>query len=312
MICHHSLLPHWDTRAPGRIKMDTEQWDMGEKSEKDPIDPKLGGKDQWGVELEDEGALSVRTPLVPLTDDRDAYIVLGRSSSSHRKWRRKGLLEIGAVGEHQDTGRDLFGKKVFLDAAFPHIIFICGKRGSGKSYTLGILAEELMRSAIGVGVIMIDPIGIFWSLKEENRSKRERKVLEKWGLEPHSFPEVKVLVPEGSMGHTSGMTDGIFSIGVGEMAAEDWCQVFDVDRFKTQGLLIGSAIDQVRNGYDSVNEGRIVHIKGRKDRFSIGDIIQCMDTSIVLTSKTGGFTGTNAKIHYCQVQCCCRMGYLFC
>lgn len=267
---------------------------MDDRQAEDP-EPRSEGagegiRDQWKVELEEEGVLSVRTPLVPLIDEKDRYIVLGRSSSAHKKWRRKGCLEIGAVGEHQETGNDLFGKKVYLDAAFPHIIFICGKRGSGKSYTLGIFAEELMRSAIGVGVIMIDPIGIFWSLKEENRTMREKKILERWGLEPHSFPEVKVLIPEGSVGHTSGVTDGIFSIGVGEMAAEDWCQVFDVDRFKTQGLLIGSAIEQVRKGYDSVNEGRIEHIPGRNGTYSIGDIIQCIETSLVLTSKTGGFT----------------------
>ncbi len=246
--------------------------------------------DPWTIDIEEEGILRVRAPLVPLIDDKDGYVVLGRNGSAHKKWRRKGLLEIGAVGEHQDTGVDLFGKKVFLDAAFPHIIFICGKRGSGKSYTLGIFAEELIRSSIGVGVVMIDPIGIFWSMKNENRSKKEKEILKRWGLEPHSFPEVKVLVPEGSLGETTSSIDGIFSISVSEMETEDWCQVFDVTRFKTQGLLIGSVIDQIRKGYDSVNEGRIVHVSGRRNLYSIGDIIQCIETSITITSKTGGFT----------------------
>lgn len=247
-------------------------------------------KDPWQIELDEEGSLGVRAPLVPLLDDRSDYIVLGRSASAHRKWRKKGLLEIGAVGEHQETGEDLFGKKVLLDAAFPHIIFICGKRGSGKSYTLGIFAEELMRSSIGVGVVMIDPIGIFWSIKGENRSKKEKKILEKWGLSPHSFPEVKVLVPEGSRGETTSSSDGVFTIGVGEMTPDDWCQVFDVDRFKTQGLLIGTAINQVENGYDSAYEGRIIHIKGKNGRYSIDDIVQCIESSLTITSKTGGFT----------------------
>ncbi|MGA1819850.1 MAG: helicase HerA domain-containing protein [Thermoplasmatota archaeon] len=231
----------------------------------------------------------VESPLKPLVDEKSGYVVLGRSPSAHKKWRRKGLLQIGAVGEFQGPGENLFGKEVFLDAAFPHIVFICGKRGSGKSYTLGIFAEELIRSAIGVGVILVDPIGIFWSLKMENTSRSERRALEKWGLSPTSFPEVKVLAPGTDASMIPVNCDGPFTIGISEMTAEDWCQVFDMDRFKTQGLLIGTAIDQVRYGYRAMVDDVPVDIPGRPDIFSIGDIVQCIETSASITSKTGGY-----------------------
>lgn len=244
----------------------------------------------WKVDLKENEGMDVRSHLVPLIDDKDGYIVLGRSGSAHKKWRKKGLLEIGAVGEHQESGKDHFSRKVYLDAAFPHIVFVCGKRGSGKSYTLGIFAEELMRSAIGVGVVMIDPIGIFWSIKDENRSIKEKQILKKWGLQPHSFPELKVLVPEGSVGETASSSDGVFSIGVGEMTAEDWCQVFDLDRFKTQGLLVGQVLEMVRNGYESIHDGKITRVRKRGDRYSITHIIRCLERSVDLTSKTGGYT----------------------
>ncbi|MCU0799086.1 MAG: DUF835 domain-containing protein [Candidatus Thermoplasmatota archaeon] len=242
------------------------------------------------VDLESDGALAVGSQVNALKDPSDGYLVLGRSSSSHMKWGRKGLLELGAVGEHQTSGEDLFGRKVMVDAAFPHIIFICGKRGSGKSYTLGILAEELIRSAIGVGVVLIDPIGIFWSLKKENASQSERDEMARWGLRPQSFPEARVLVPSGSRMEKEGSEDGPFTISVGEMTADDWCHVFELERFRTQGLMIGTIIEQVQNGYDSVSEGRILHIGGRGDRFSISDIVQCIDTSLLINSKTGGFS----------------------
>ncbi len=177
-----------------------------------------------------------------------------------------------------------------VDAAFPHIIFICGKRGSGKSYTLGILAEELVRSAIGVGVVLIDPIGIFWSLKKENASESEKDDMVRWGLRPQSFPEARVLVPSGSRMEKEGAEDGPFTISVGEMTADDWCQVFELERFKTQGLMIGTIIEQVQNGFDSVSEGRILHVEGKGDSFSISDIIQCIETSLLINSKTGGFS----------------------
>ncbi len=242
------------------------------------------------VDLESEGALAVGTQVNALKDASDGYLVLGRSGSSHTKWGRKGLLELGAVGEHQTSGEDLFGRKVLMDAAFPHIIFICGKRGSGKSYTLGILAEELVRSAIGVGVVLIDPIGIFWSLKKENTSQSEKDEMSRWGLRPQSFPEARVLVPSGSRMEKDGAEDGPFTIAVGEMTADDWCQVFELERFKTQGLMIGTIIEQVQNGYDSVSDGRILHIEGKEARFSISDILQCIDSSLLINSKTGGFS----------------------
>ncbi|MBN1538564.1 MAG: DUF87 domain-containing protein [Candidatus Thermoplasmatota archaeon] len=235
-----------------------------------------------------EGIL-VDTPLRPLIDEKSGYVVLGRSASAHKKWRRKGLLQIGAVGELQGAGEDLFGREVFIDAAFPHIIFICGKRGSGKSYTLGIFAEELVRSAIGVGVILVDPIGIFWSLKMENASRSEKKAMDRWGLSPTSFPEVKVLAPGTDIGMLPTNCDGPFTIGIGEMTAEDWCQVFDMDRFKTQGLLVGTAIDQVRSGYRAIMNDVPVDIPPRPERFSIGDVVQCMETSASITSRTGGY-----------------------
>ncbi|MGA1792737.1 MAG: helicase HerA domain-containing protein [Thermoplasmatota archaeon] len=247
------------------------------------------GTDLHTIGMDQKDGMMVSSQLKPLVDEKSGYIVLGRSHSAHRKWRRKGLLQIGAVGEFQETGQNLFGREVFLDAAFPHIVFICGKRGSGKSYTLGIFAEELIRSAIGVGVILVDPIGIFWSLKMENTSRSEKRSLEKWGLSPTSFPEVKVLAPGTDASMIPTNCDGPFTIGISEMTAEDWCQVFDMDRFKTQGLLIGTALDQVRYGYRAIIDDVVVDIPGRPDIFSIGDIVQCIETSSTITSKTGGY-----------------------
>ncbi|MGA1822254.1 MAG: DUF835 domain-containing protein [Thermoplasmatota archaeon] len=250
----------------------------------------VGSDDLNTVILEDEETLTVSSPLSPLIDIKSGYVVLGRSASANRKWGKKGTLEVGVVGEHQNVGEDLSGRRVLIDAAFPHIVFICGKRGSGKSYTLGILAEELVKTSIGVGVVLIDPIGIFWSLKKENGNTKEIEILKKWGFSSHSFPEVKVLVPGSSGLDVSFAVDGPYTIGVGEMTEEDWCQVFDIDRFKTQGLLIGTAMDQVKNGYAAVLEGKIETIPGRGSTFSIGDLVQCIKTSLNLTSKQSGFT----------------------
>ncbi|MFB6076519.1 MAG: helicase HerA domain-containing protein, partial [Candidatus Nanohaloarchaea archaeon] len=59
-----------------------------------------------------------------------------------------------------------------LDMARPHVMGVFGKRGTGKSYTLGVLAEELKKADEEVrenlSTIMVDPMGIFWSMQNPN------------------------------------------------------------------------------------------------------------------------------------------------
>ena len=47
-----------------------------------------------------------------------------------------------------------------------------------NSYMLGVLAEELAIKNKNVGQIVIDPIGVFWSMRYPNKEKREMDLLE--------------------------------------------------------------------------------------------------------------------------------------
>ncbi|EMA33921.1 ATP-binding protein [Haloarcula japonica] len=55
------------------------------------------------------------------------------------------------------------GAAVDLDVDRPHVGLIVGKRGSGKTYTLGVLAEGLL-AAEGVAPVVVDPMGAFTPL----------------------------------------------------------------------------------------------------------------------------------------------------
>lgn len=59
------------------------------------------------------------------------------------------------------------GAKLYLDLDGPHAMLVVGKRGYGKSYTLGVIAEELAR-ARGVAPTIIDTMGVFTTLAEES------------------------------------------------------------------------------------------------------------------------------------------------
>jgi len=71
---------------------------------------------------------------------------------------------VGRLGCYRATdGSD--GAPVGVDLAGPHAALVVGKRGSGKSYTLGVLAEELAASR-GVAPVVADPMGAFAPLAE--------------------------------------------------------------------------------------------------------------------------------------------------
>ena len=68
-------------------------------------------------------------------------IIIGRGESDKKKFKDKGLTYLGKgyvkMGQYTSLSN-----KLFMDVARSHVVLVAGKRGSGKSYTLGVLAEE--------------------------------------------------------------------------------------------------------------------------------------------------------------------------
>lgn len=81
--------------------------------------------------------------------------VIGRSAEQGRQ---------GALGHFLATDGSR-GAPVAIDLERPHVGLVVGKRGSGKSYTLGVIAEEI-GTAGGVSGIVVDPMGAFSGLAQ--------------------------------------------------------------------------------------------------------------------------------------------------
>ncbi|WP_302081310.1 ATP-binding protein [Salinibaculum rarum] len=66
---------------------------------------------------------------------------------------------VGRLGAYRALdGSD--GAPLYLDVDGPHAALVVGKRGYGKSYTLGVVAEFLARTP-GVAPVIVDPMGVF-------------------------------------------------------------------------------------------------------------------------------------------------------
>ncbi len=90
------------------------------------------------------------------------------------------------------------GAAVGVDADGPHAGVVFGKRGTGKSYTLGVLAEGLA-DARGVSPIVVDPMGVFTGL-ESTGARVVDPTVRPGSIPPSTWPDLLGLDPTGGPG----------------------------------------------------------------------------------------------------------------
>ncbi|MBU1120878.1 hypothetical protein KJ660_03275, partial [Candidatus Micrarchaeota archaeon] len=156
-----------------------------------------------------------------------------------------------------------------------------------NSYVLGVIAEELALKNSNVGIVVIDPIGVFWSMKYANKEEKELSALIEWGLEPQGLDNLKVFIPAGMKNETPKNTyDATFSIQPSLLTSEDWCLTFGMERFGPSGLLLDKVIKKVEHGYKTI-EGK--YVKANKQGFSLDGMINCLETDEELNSRERGY-----------------------
>lgn len=237
--------------------------------------------EKTGLEKDKEDNI-INPKLAFLTNDETGHVFIGRKKSVLKQYGEESALFIGRVQEE-----DLYHKQVYLDGLNPHVVFVCGARGSGKSYVLGVLAEELAIKNKNVGIVVVDPIGVFWSMKHPNKENKELELLADWEIMPRGLDNVKVFIPVGMKGSVPKSTyDSTFSIQPALLNAEDWCLTFGIDRFSPTGLLMEKGISKVKLGY-TTQEGKVV--RGKENTFSLEDLIACFSDDAELNNREKGY-----------------------
>ncbi len=180
-------------------------------------------------------------------------IVIGRDTRDLERFGEVGTISIGKhiVGTGEDAH---LTSPILIDVLRPHCMIICGKRGGGKSYTLGVFVEEMkkIRKDIRRNLcsLMIDTQGIFWTMKYPNES--DKPLLSKWNLKPMGI-DVKVYVPFGQreLFEKSGVNfDGTFSVSPSELDPDDWLYVFNLGINDPLGVLLERVITKMKKKYD--------------------------------------------------------------
>lgn len=133
------------------------------------------------------------------------------------------------------------GEPIVISAEHSRAIFICGKRGSGKSYSLGVIAEELAKA--GRFLIIVDPLGVFWPM----------------GLVNYS---VNVLVPGAECYSTRavakmrelGIQISRVTLSPSVLSPQDWCDLFGLSLSRPLGIGLYRAIRRLRGKQFSLQD----------------------------------------------------------
>jgi len=226
---------------------------------------------------------TVKTKLSLLKEPEEEAVILGRTEKIQEEYGSEAAVYIGRICERTEG---FYGHRILLDAVQPHKIFVCGKTGSGKSYTMGVIAEELAKLNIGIGVVLVDPMGVFWSMKFPSKEGEALSPISSWGLVPKGFENVKVFVPIGFYGTIPrGTRDATFAIRPNELSPEDWCNTFGLDMYKSpQGAMLVDIIKAVKTGYVAEIKGNLRQVPPR-DNFTIDEMRHCLKHNVEFPSK---------------------------
>jgi hypothetical protein len=141
-------------------------------------------------------------------------------------------------------GKDLKKNNLIqIDDTHSRAILICGKRGSGKSYTLGVIAEELFSSKEKPFILIVDPIGIYWTMCLSNASN-------------HKGLPIKIIVPGNPVFcygkeiilkmQELGIEFQKVSLNPADLSAEAWCNLFDFSINEPLGISLYRSVQRLR------------------------------------------------------------------
>jgi len=219
-------------------------------------------------------------------------ILIGRSDADKEKYGIRGSVLLGK--HYIKMGQTVsLSNNVYLDVAKSHVVFVVGKRGSGKSYSLGVIAEGIYilpeEVKNNLAVVMLDTMGIYWTMKYPNN--REKELLDSWELESKGI-NVQIFIPTGyykAYKEKGIPADFPFSIKTSEINAEEWCMIFNVPITDPIGILIERVINNLKENNIDYDLDDIIKSIESDDR-SEKNIKDAAENRFLVAGKWGLFS----------------------
>lgn len=179
-----------------------------------------------------------------------------------------------------NIGKDIKNNDLtYLESNRSRAVLVCGKRGSGKSYTMGVLAEELIEDGNTL-VVIIDPMGIYYPMTQPNYE--QERMLWDWGLNARGLstliltpgnPELLYGSPEVvKVMESRGVQFRQFRINPADLSPDAWCELFDLSISDVMGIALFRAVQHLHRRH--------------KEHFFIPDIIDGIEGDSLVQDRT--------------------------
>lgn len=226
--------------------------------------------------------------IEPAFPQKQGDIIAGDPSD-----KQKDKILLGTVAE---SGRR---RQLWLDISGEQVVGILGKRGTGKSYTLGVLIEGLAAGSgdsplahhtTPRGGLVFDIMDIYWSsvipLSDGSSSeiKKQHAAMIKGGMAAQSL-NVNIWVPAGFENSEIDPANlKSLRIDPSSLGIDDWGALFDLNIYnEPRGMLLADVIRHVSvSGYST---GSIDVVPN--ENFSLAELVRCLETGDFLASYDG-------------------------
>lgn len=249
----------------------------------------IGFKDQQGL---------VRLPKTPFKPEERVF-------KAHQTLIRSilGLDTPTAVGLYVGKLEGEEGIKVHLDAnkLIQKHLSVLAKTGAGKSYTVGVLLEELADKE--VPCLIIDPHGEYYTLKIANDNPKDCDKFSRFQVVPKGFPNVTEYTPNKQLNPNADLE---FKLSDKNLDAKEIIDILPTTLTGGQQALLYQAINELKPSGDYTLEYVIQHLQLSDTNAKWGLIASLqtlLDTNIFSTDgvkmedliKTGQSTIINLK-----------------
>jgi hypothetical protein len=206
------------------------------------------------------------------------------------------LIEAGAA------------RKLFLDISGEQVVAILGKRGTGKSYTLGVLIEGLAAgqgsSQISTlstprGGLVLDIMDIFWTSKLPLSAEGSPEISKQFArMDSAGYKSAALAV---DIWIPAGFTNPVIDppqvkelrIQANHLGLDDWADLFGVDIYtEPRGMLIADLVAHVgQDGYQTVSGMAVAP----QPDFGFSDLIACLESDATLIANFGDTTRRSVR-----------------
>jgi uncharacterized protein len=198
--------------------------------------------------------------------------------------RRRDLLLVGKLAE---SGRL---RRVWLDASGEQVVAVLGKRGTGKSYSLGVIVEGLSAGAGDSPIahletpraaLVLDIMDIFWTSQIPLTADGPPEVAKQFNLMRAGGYQAQQLnldvwVPAGfDKPQIDPPGINLLRLRASDFELDDWAALFEVDVFgEPRGMLIADAVSHVSiQGYNTTGGGAV---PPNRD-YGFNELLACLD-----------------------------------